>query len=111
MPDAVIYSDIGEVARQEEFLQPFLGLAERLKELSRDHEIVYIRNPGNLGDGLIALGTLRFLEDFGIPFRELPSTTKDDRKKIAIFSVLNRLSFWKSRLPSTPPIPSSRPSW
>lgn len=51
--------------------EDFDRLAESIKSTSTGREVIYIPNPGNFGDGLIRLGTKRFLFDYGIDHTEI----------------------------------------
>lgn len=52
-------------------LELFDQMASRIREASAGRELIYIPNPGNLGDGLIRYSTKKFLSDFDLPHREI----------------------------------------
>lgn len=49
----------------------FHALAEEIKSFSEGAEIIYIPNPGNLGDGLIRYGTKMFLHHYQLKHTEI----------------------------------------
>jgi len=46
-------------------------LAEKIKEISKGKPVYYLANPGNMGDGLIRAGAIKFFLDKGIDYKEL----------------------------------------
>ncbi|GJL83363.1 MAG: hypothetical protein DHS20C01_29970 [marine bacterium B5-7] len=60
-------------ARQD-MQKRFIALRDRLVDIIDQRPVIYIPNPGNLGDGLIRFATLKFLADAGIKFTEQQSS-------------------------------------
>jgi exopolysaccharide biosynthesis predicted pyruvyltransferase EpsI len=54
----------------EELRRPFDELAKALLQAADDREVILLRNPGNYGNSLARYGTIRFLEDIGLRYRE-----------------------------------------
>lgn len=54
---------------QETLRRDFDALAADLRSYIAGRQVILMPNPGNFGDGLILAGTVRFFEDYGIPFR------------------------------------------
>jgi len=57
----------------------FDQLRQTLQAACRDGPVCYLPNLGNWGDGLIRAGTLRFLEQSGIPFQEVEHVSRGQR--------------------------------
>ena len=52
----------------------YIELYEFIRSQMKAHrrsKIIYVPNPGNLGDALIRLGAIKFLNDFGFEFSEV----------------------------------------
>lgn len=60
----------------------YATLANKILELSRGEQIVYVPNGGNWGDGVIREATLKFFNDFSIEYHELPFINMFWRKHI-----------------------------
>jgi exopolysaccharide biosynthesis predicted pyruvyltransferase EpsI len=57
----------------------YLRLKEILEQSCRGRKVYFLANPGNWGDGLIRAGTLKFFQDIGLEFEEIPKSTPFNR--------------------------------
>lgn len=62
-----------------------------LSELTKGQEAIYFPNPGNLGDGLIRYGTLRFFKNHNIKYREI---TTFRNPPATLFGMLLSRNIW-----------------
>lgn len=72
---------------------PFDSLAKEINEKSTGKRIIYVPNPGNLGDALIREGTKKFFHDFSIDHLEINIGFRGGRYTLIPF-LLNRNNFF-----------------
>lgn len=66
--------------------EQYTALAERLRAVSAGKRIVYVPNPGNLGDALIRVGATAFFRHFGLEYTEANVAYRGGR-----YSLLSRM--------------------
>lgn len=60
----------------------FDGLADYVRQVAGDDEVVFFTNPGNLGDALILTGALELLRDAGVRMRYVNTRNLLDKNRL-----------------------------
>lgn len=65
-------------------IETFSFLAKEIRLVSGKGQVYYLANPGNWGDALIRHSTLKFFNDYKIPFTEINLTNRNQLIKLVL---------------------------